>query len=613
MAASITKRDWEEYMALGRVPKSVREVVLRSWQRSGEQGIVGLKRAPKLNEGDLYDLRQNSRRLLRSARAGLNKAGYLLNHTGNMLLLSNTDGIVLEVAGDADTQARGHENHLHIGGNWSEGSIGTNAIGTAIHLRRPVTVQSVEHFCEEIQRWNCAATPITDPADGTLIGVIDISWLDGIDHANASALSAALAMQIEGDLSRQLTLDREALIEHLQLRRLRRGSEPMLVLDRSGADIYATEGFARFCADDQALRGLRARIPELIEQPAEFIAEALGSCLPGTDLEVVNREDEHIGVMLSLRRSRGKPLHDPEAELNRIGRIGGITAQICAQAQRLARTRIPILIEGETGTGKSYLAQAIHRASAQVAGPFETLDCSTLTADALRADMARETWRKTWRGAMLGRLAETGGSLCLLRPSAMPLDAQKLLLSLIEMLMTENAGGLRLLTLCSASLYDAMQAGRFRSDLYYRIGGARLSVPPLRLRRDEIVPSLKMLVQRHAEREGGRELRFTSGALAMLEAYGWPGNLREMSNLVATLDALSPTGLIDEKALPQEFRGNGRADREDTLRDVERLEILEAITGADGNLTEVARRLGIARSTLYLKLDSHGIPRPRKG
>lgn len=608
MAASITKRDWEDYMALGRVPKSVREVVLRSWQRSGEQGIAGLKRAPKLTEGEMFALRQTSRRLRRSAKSGLNKAGYLLNHTGNMLLLCDAQGVVLDVAGDARTQARGQENHLHIGGNWSEGSIGTNAIGTAIHLRRPVTVQTVEHFCEEIQRWNCAATPITDPSNGRLMGILDISWLDGFDHANASALSAALAMQIEGELSRNFSQEREALIEHLQMRRLRRGAEPMLVLDRSGADVYATEGFARFCANDAALGVLRARIPELIDQPPEIVIDAISECVPGTDLEIINRDDESIGVLLSLRRNRGKPLHDPEAELTRIGRIGGVTAELCAQAQRLARTRIPILIEGETGTGKSYLAQAIHRASAQSAGPLETLDCSTLTAEALRADLARETWR----GAMLGRLAESGGSLCLLRPSAMPLDAQKLLLSLIELLLSENSEGLRLLTLCSVSLYDAMQEGRFRSDLYYRLGGARLSVPPLRSRRDEIVPSLKMMAQRHAEREGGRDLRFTSGALAILQSYGWPGNLREMANLVAALDALSPTGLIDEKSLPPEYRLNGRAEREETLRDVEKLEIVEAISEAQGNLTEVARRLGIARSTLYLKLDSYGIARPRK-
>lgn len=605
MAASITKRDWEEFMAVGRVPPSVRELVLQSWQRSAQSGVMGLKRAPKLAEAELGALREQSRRLRRAARGALEKAGYLLNHTGNMLLLCDRAGVVLDVAGDTSTQARGRENHLHLGGSWSEGAIGTNAIGTSIRLLRPVLLNGVEHFCEEIQRWNCAATPISDPATGRLLGVVDISWPEGVEQANAAALSATLALQIESDLGRQMAHDREALIERLQMRRLRRGSEPMLVMDRAGADVFATEDFARFCADDRALAALRRRVPDLIDLPPHHLAEQLSDCLPGTDLEVVAQGEEAIGVMLSLRRAR--PRAEAGAELTRIGRIGAETGRICAQAQRLAATRIPILIEGEAGTGKSFLAQAIHRASAQAAGGFEMLDCSSLTAEALRADLAGGTRR----AELLDRLAREGGVLCLDHPGATPPEVQKLLLGLIEDLTLRNPEGLRLLSICSRTLYRAMQAGEIRPDLYYRVAAARLSIAPLRSRREEIVPSLKMIAARHAE-QGGRELRFTSGALAVLEGYDWPGNLREMSNLVAMLDALSPTGLIDERTLPPEIR-SGQPEGEETLRDVEKSEILEAVEAAQGNLTEAARRLGIARSTLYLKLDAYGIARPRKG
>ncbi|WP_342640498.1 hypothetical protein [Rhodoligotrophos ferricapiens] len=128
-------------MAIGRVPLSVREPVLQSWQRSASSGITSLKSAPKLGESELVAHRQEARRLRLGARAALQKAGYLLNHTGNMLLLCSNSGVVLDVAGDEVTQARGRENHLHVGGRWSESSIGTNAIGTAIHLRRPIQVE----------------------------------------------------------------------------------------------------------------------------------------------------------------------------------------------------------------------------------------------------------------------------------------------------------------------------------------------------------------------------------------------------------------------------------------------------------------------------------------
>lgn len=607
MVASITKRDWEEYMAIGRVPLSVREPVLQSWQRSASSGITSLKSAPKLGESELVAHRQEARRLRLGARAALQKAGYLLNHTGNMLLLCSNSGVVLDVAGDEVTQARGRENHLHVGGRWSESSIGTNAIGTAIHLRRPIQVNSVEHYCEEIHRWNCAATPITDPADGRLLGIVDISWPNDVEQANAAALSATLALQIEADLGRHHAMEREKLMERLQMRRRRLGSDPVLVLDRSAREVFASEDFRRLYDGNEALNFLRACIPNLMGQAPEDIAEALSGSLPGADLEVIAEGEDAIGVMLSLPRRRPVPVSHG-AELDKIGRIGAVTFELCRQARRLAGTHIPILIEGETGTGKTFLAQAIHRAAARPPGSFEMLDCSTLTTRALREDLARETRRS----AMLEQLAESGGALCLDRPGSLPPEAQKLLLSLLEQVSARACNGIKLLSLSSTPLDDAMQGGRFRGDLYYRLAGARLIIPPLRMRRQEIIPSLRMVAERHARTTGKRELRFTSGALSLLEAYHWPGNLLEMSNLVAMLDALSPSGLIDEKNLPAEMRRRSERREEHTLRGSEKAEILEAIEFADGNLTEAARRLGIARSTLYLKLDSYGIARTRK-
>ncbi|MCK9552802.1 GAF domain-containing protein, partial [Aquamicrobium sp.] len=241
MVTSITKSDWEAFMAVGRVPLSVRELVLQSWQRSARSGVTSLKSAPKVGESELLAGRRDARRLRLGARAALQKAGYLLNHSGNMLLLCNDKGVVLDVAGDEATQARGRENHLHVGGRWCESAIGTNAIGTAIHLRRPTQISSVEHYCEEIHRWNCAATPITDPADGRLLGVVDISWPNDVEQMNAAALSATLALQIESDLGRHYAMERARLVERLHMQRPRLSSDPVLVLDRAGRDLFATE------------------------------------------------------------------------------------------------------------------------------------------------------------------------------------------------------------------------------------------------------------------------------------------------------------------------------------------------------------------------------------
>ncbi|MAM11096.1 MAG: sigma-54-dependent Fis family transcriptional regulator [Rhizobiaceae bacterium] len=591
------KKEWEDFMSTGQAPVAIRHDVLESWRRSLRHSIAERTRAPVLDEERLEVRRARARRLEHASQKAMHRAGNLLIGTRDILLLSDDSGVVIEAAGDPHTLADAQENHLYPGGQWIEEAIGTNAIGTALYLGVPTLIRDAEHFCEAIQRWNCAATPIIEPGTGRVMGVLDISWPGGIMQPNAVALSSALALQVETELTQMLGRERERLLEYSHIRRLRRGNDQTLVMDRNGSSVFSTEDFARFCEDDEALRELPKLLPALINRPAEQIGEVLGECLNGADFEVIETQGEAIGIMVSLRRSRPQASNWAGMELQQIARAGQVSAELCAQAQRLAETPISILIEGETGTGKNSLAKAIHHASSQSQGPFEVIDCAQLTEDALRTLIAS------------ARDTDAGGILCLSSPGAISPSLQKLLFTLVE-LVSERGG--RIIALSARSLYDEMRANNFRSDLYYRIAGARLHIPPLRERPEEIGPLLRRLVQSHAKETGRRELRFTSGAMAALQAYAWPGNLLEMRNLITALDALSPSGLITERTLPREFHQRARSDRTETLRDVERAEILGAVKAEDGNLSRVAKRLGIARSTLYLKLDSYGISRERK-
>lgn len=606
MTQSIRKEDWERYRVLGTVPPSIREVVLRSWERSKDvNAIPDLKAAPSLEDWELTELRARSRRLRGAARTALGKAGYLLRESDSMLLLCDGAGVVMDSVGDARIMDRGRENHLQPGGRWLESAIGTNAIGTALHLRRPVEISGVEHFCEEIQRWSCAATPVTDPANGRLLGVVDVSGPADRLAPQAAALSVAVGLQIEAALRQADAQEHQRLVERLLGRGARWASDELVLLDRFGREVYATGQFAGMAAGFGDFEAARLLLREGKLDDEELI-EALREALPGSNVDLMLEHGDPVAVTIALRRTRSRGTPDNLPSLDWIGGGSPAMAAICDQVRRLAKSSVPILITGETGTGKELIARVIHREGSLATRPFEVLNGALLDAERLREDIAG--------GEGAARLGRTGGVLCLDEPLEIPDEAQGVVARLVEKLLAEAGERLALVTLTTGDLAEAVRAGRLRRDLYYRLAGVTLTLPPLGERREDVGRLLRHFATAEARRTGRREIRFTPAALLRLEAHDWPGNVRELRHLVETLAALSPTGIVDLRDLPGEILNPPRSlpAAAETLRGRERAEILDAISLTGGNLTEVARRLGIARSTLYVKLEEHGIERPRR-
>lgn len=595
----LVKEKWEEFQAIGRVPDDLRGEIAASWQRSAIVSPAQLKQAPILTDDQLDAIRKRSARFMRAALPAVQRAGNLLHRSANMILLCDPDGIVIDQFGDPATMDRGYENNLALGGRWSERDIGTNAIGIALQIGRPVQVIGAEHYSQEIHRWSCSATPVRDPVSGRLLGVVNVSWPAEMKRSAVTALSALLGHQAEIVLGQQLALERSRLAEIGQQSRIARGPVPLAVLDRNGQPVIASGSATNGFPDEALAAQLGTLLPDLLETAPEQLEQALTELESSLDVEVVCDGDDPIGLILGRRGSRtlrGRIM----TELDEIAAIGQVMRDICVNAKRLAQGRVPLLIEGEAGVGKTTLAMAMHRAGPNAGRPFEVLDCSVLTDDRLRAEMGP--------GGLADRLTLSGGTLCLDRPGAASPEVQKLLPALLERL--DLVSEVRIVALCVFSLYEAMTAGQFPGDLYFRLAGARLSIPPLRERRDEMLPTLRLVERKKWPDE--RRLDFTASAQERLIAYHWPGNLREMENLIGMLRVMAPGGRVDHRILPREFHQPQRAGGP-TLRDAEHARIIEALDRSQGNLTQAARRLGIARSTLYLKMDSYGISRPQRG
>ena len=617
--------------------------VVSSWQRSLASGVDPAGHsAPLAAEGDtVSELRHHHQDMLTAAADIFARTAALFDGSGSMMLLTDPKGVVLEAAGDRQTLQQGERIHLMVGGHWDEAVIGTNGIGTAISTGRPAQVHAAEHFCEGIKSWTCAAAPIHDPASGSLLGVVDISGTPSTYQRNNLMLAVTTARQIEAVLAERANFERAQLLEACLQRQPQGGTAGVLVIDRAGRVVYMNGQLAVPQKFDmklgQRLRGFDASLlnKNLPSQPWEG---SFPEPLRVDGFDPVMLDGRPIGAMLivpnrtakstDLRSSEIKAIASSEVDHSRggfasvIGASAAMMATI-ARARQLARPRVPVLIEGETGTGKELMARAIHGEHDPNA-PFITFNCGAASKELIGAELFGHV-----RGAFTGATAEGkagrfelahGGTLCLDEIGELPLDLQPILLRALEEGVIYRLGdtvprrvAVRLLAMTNRNLREEVAAKRFRADLFYRVNVTAIRLPPLRERFGDIELLTAHFNRALAARHGVPPRSFGLEVITALRAHEWPGNVRELRNLVEGLLIASDSGPVTLAELPREICLQPQAVPPDpatpnaTLNDVrlddlERSAVQRAIHEAHGNMAGAARQLGVSRSTLYRML-----------
>ena len=305
--------------------------------------------------------------------------------------------------------------------------------------------------------------------------------------------------------------------------------------------------------------------------------------------------------------------------------------------RRVAPGTINVLLLGETGVGKEVAADMVHRLSKRSAGPFLRLNCGGFSESLLESELfGHEKGAFTGAHAAKTGLLESadGGTVFLDEIGELPAALQVKLLRVLEDRQVMRVGALRpkridvrFVAATNRNLEDEVARGAFREDLYYRVNGIAIVIPPLRERVGEILQLARLFVSEAARAAGLPEPRLSEEAVAILESYAWPGNIRELRNVMERAVLLSSDDLITDEHLPTEKMRTGgiaRAATEqlalsargatlrDDVDDLERRRILDALDSCSGNQTRAARMLGISRNTLAARLEQFGIPRPRK-
>lgn len=312
--------------------------------------------------------------------------------------------------------------------------------------------------------------------------------------------------------------------------------------------------------------------------------------------------------------------NDDDAPIPRVVGSSRVMRQVARRVRQVAAHQAPVLITGETGTGKELIARAIHELGARASGPFVALNCAAIPADLIEAELFGHA-PGAFTGAALGRpgvfRAADHGTLFLDEIGAMPLALQARLLRAIEQRAIRSVGtvdevfvDVRVVAATNARLREVARAGKFRSDLLFRLSAFEIELPPLRARESDVQELAHHFLREFAP---GRRLELSPEAAIALSAYAWPGNVRELENCIRAAVAVSEHHVLEIIDLPQRIQnavhGGERAPDSGSveLDAVERRHIERVLREAGGNRSEAARKLGIDRVTLYRKMKRYRV------
>lgn len=599
----------------GAVPGGmVAEPILRSWRRCADLGfdMRGVRRAELMTQGELREAQQRNEALRRMSDPAMSMLRRQAGGSGSLVILSDAQGLVLDTDGDTGFAQRASRVALMPGAPWDEAAAGTNAIGTALVEGRPIAVHGAEHYFEPNRILTCAAVPITD-SEGRTVGVLDLSSQAREIRPEMLELVRAAVDLIEHSLFEQ------AYEQHAVLRLHTDHSG----LGMPGEGLLAFDGDRLVGANRRALQALGLAPTALgVYRYADVFEGDIERC-PDAAGRVQARSGAVYHARLRWPRSRARQAPAPAlppavAARPAAPNFDAATLGALARAVHLSDAGVAILLQGETGVGKEVFARQLHARGKRAAGPFVAVNCAALPESLIESELfgyEDGAFTGARRQGSKGLLRQAhGGVLFLDEIGDMPLMLQSRLLRVLQTREVSPLGAARpvpvdfaLVCATHRPLAHEGQDAPVRPDLYFRIAEYTVTLEPLRARPDR----LELLRGLWAAHGAGPVL--PPDIEAILEAYPWPGNYRQMVAVLRTLHVLAgPAGVVDADMLPADIRGaaaapqaaGGDADPAN-LQAMTDAAIRDALAAHGGNVSRAARALGVHRSTLYRRL-----PRP---
>jgi len=593
-----------------RLPQApVPALILDSWRRSMELYRLdpGSQQGPRiLSQSLLNECRERAELFLRIASDAVARLHERVRGADYCVLLTDAQGRTIDYRVESAIRNDCRKAGLYLGTCWSEGEEGTCGVAAVLTSKAPVTVHKRDHFRAAFIGLTCTAAPVFDP-QGELLGVVDVSALQSPDDRRSQHLIRQLVEQTAREIENAFFM--HSAQGHWVMR------------------AHGTPGYVESQPD------------YLLAWDADGRLQAINSLARQRLVQHLGRLPEHIGELFDMGQLR----RVNTSSAQRLPGLGGLYGRVSAPQQRqraqplqqaqdarieqhlrlatrVKDCNLAVLVQGETGAGKEVFARQLHQQSQRRDGPFVTLNCAAIPENLIESELfgyVAGAFTGASSKGMQGLLQQAdGGTLFLDEIGDMPLNLQTRLLRVLAEGEVAPLGAARrervdIQVICAThrDLAKMVAEGRFREDLYFRLANARFELPPLREREDRLGLIHQLLAEE--AQACSVEVVLADAALQSLLLYRWPGNLRQLRQVLRYACAVSEGGQVQLQDLPQEVRGDAVVSAESGVSCPARQLLLDALIRHRWKPADAARALGISRATLYRRVHEHRIEMPR--
>lgn len=583
--------------------------IYESWKRCIDMGLDPLSQPEQtlISNDELHEIKAENEAISYLAEGELTNLYQQISGSHFAILFANKDGVILNSVCDDSFANTANARFLVPGSEWRESAHGTNALGCVLASQRPITVHAEEHFFRSYDKLTCVASPVFGP-EGELVGVLDASSDCRERQQHTHALIKMSCISIENGLFKNKLKDHVVLEMHNRHEFLGTLHVGLMAFDLNGHFISANRMAYGLFNDRIIKKGIH--FDEIFRHRFRDMLDSHKTC-SRMFLRDVHGSTFAVNVSMPSKRSflssSKSVVKDQEAETPDYIFSDPVIESVVEDVKNALKYKVPIHIHGETGTGKEVLARHIHKLSGST-GKFIAVNCANLNDSLAESELFgyqsgafTGADRKGSQGLIL---QADGGTLFLDEIGDMPQSLQTTLLRFLDDWCVRPVGGtsekkvsLNLVTATNVNLMTAVHNKTFREDLWYRINTWEVAIPPLRERTDiaEIVKSISGTFD--------QPLDFAKGALELLSTLPWPGNIRQLKSFLLKLRIRVHSGNVTTGHIYEQLgtvHGDVRTEKTSLLLDDhKRKAALTSFRKHNGNISAVARELGISRNTVY--------------